>query len=101
MAFKHFKNDRYVPKKISYEKEEVFDRFKTHAIFRGSIRGIKEILDLDKKMGKKKLSCVFRVKKIAKVDFLLSFLYNKITSNKRFFTIFMKYDYKIERGYYG
>ena len=43
MVFKYFKKDGYVPKKIVYEKEEIFDRFKTHAIFRGSIKGIKEI----------------------------------------------------------
>ena len=30
-------------RKCSIKKEEIFERFKTHAIFRGSIRSIKEI----------------------------------------------------------
>ena len=33
MVFKHFKNDGYVSKKIVYEKEEVFARFKTYVIY--------------------------------------------------------------------
>ena len=36
MEFKYIKNDRDMPTKIGNEKEAICDRFKTHAIFRGS-----------------------------------------------------------------